>query len=269
MKIDGNTKIIGFFGSTYKTSKMYGMYNAAFETLGLNYTYVPFVVNGLKKAVEGVRNLGIHALGVTIPYKIEIIKYLDKLDKNARRIGAVNSVINSNGRLIGSNTDGLGAVKALEEVTILKKKKIILLGSGGAARAVAFAVKDSGGNLLISNRSVETGHELADTVNCQFIPLDQLAKEMVNTDILINATSVGMAPNESQSLVADELFRPWLVIMDLVTNPQDTRMLKGAKTKGCKIVYGKRMLFWQAVLKFKLFTGIEAPVKIMEEAINA
>src|SRR3989344_4504637 len=112
MTINGETKIIGFFGSTYKTSKMYALYNAAFKALNLNYVYIPFMVSDLKKAVEGIKNLGIHAVGVTIPYKIDIIKYLDELDENAKRIGAVNAVINVNEKLIGYNTDGLGAVMA-------------------------------------------------------------------------------------------------------------------------------------------------------------
>ena len=114
IKINGETQIIGFFGSTYKTSKMYAMYNAAFKALDLNYIYIPLVVNNLQKAVEGIRNLGIKGIGVTIPYKIEMIKYLDELDENAKRVGAVNVVINNHGKLIGGNTDGLGAMKALE-----------------------------------------------------------------------------------------------------------------------------------------------------------
>src|SRR6266516_121098 len=145
-KINGETNVIGFFGATYRTSKMYAMYNAAFEALGLNYIYIPFIVQDLAKAVEGVRNLGVQALGVTIPYKIEILPYLDELDSDAQRIGAVNAVINSGGRLIGANTDGKGAVRALQEATSIAGKKVILLGAGGAARALAFALADARGS---------------------------------------------------------------------------------------------------------------------------
>src|SRR5436305_6362250 len=116
-KINSETQINAFFEATYKTSKMYSMYNAAFEALGLNYIYVPLIVNDLEKAVEGVRHLGIRAVGVTIPYKITIMSYLDELDSDARRIGAVNAIVNTDGRLRGTNTDGKGAVKALQEVT--------------------------------------------------------------------------------------------------------------------------------------------------------
>ena len=269
IKINCETQIIGFFGSTYKTSKMYAMYNAAFKALDLNYIYIPLVVNNLQKAVEGIRNLGIKGIGVTIPYKIEMIKYLDELDENAKRVGAVNVVINNHGKLIGGNTDGLGAMKALEEVTNLKNKKVILLGSGGAARAIAFAVKDRDGKLIIVNRTYKIARDLAHAVNCRFIKLDQLGKEIKEADILINATSVGMAPNIHESLVTKEYLRHKLAVMDLVTNPKETKLLKEAKEKGCKIVYGERMLFWQSVLKFKIFTGAEPPVKVMEESLYA
>lgn len=268
-KINGETQIVGFLGSTYKTSKMYAIYNAAFAALGLNYIYIPFAVSNLKSAVGGIRNLGIKAIGVTIPYKIEIIKYLDELDENAKRIGAVNVVINNNGKLIGGNTDGLGAVKALQEVTILTNKKIILLGSGGAARAIAFAVRDEAANLIITNRTYKTARDLAITANCQFIQFDQLDKEIRDADILINATSVGMAPNKNESSVDKKLLHSDLIVMDIVTNPKETKLLKSAKKMRCKIVYGERMLFWQAVLKFKLFTGVDAPIKVMEESLYA
>lgn len=269
MKINGETQIIGFFGSTYKTSKMYSMYNTAFKALNINYAYIPFVVNDLKKAVDGIRNLGIRAVGVTIPYKIEIIKYLDELDKNARRIGAVNVVINNNGKLIGGNTDGLGAVKALKEVTSISRKKVILLGAGGAARAIAYALSDEGGRLTILNRTVEEAEKLAVKIGDHFDRLEMIKKEIKDADILINSTSVGMVPNKNESLVNKNLFQKKLIVMDLVTNPKETKLLKEAKETGCQIVYGERMLFWQAVLKFKLFTGIEASIKVMEESLYA
>ncbi|MBI4990818.1 shikimate dehydrogenase [Candidatus Gottesmanbacteria bacterium] len=269
MKINGETQIIGFFGSTYKTSKMYAMYNAAFHTLNLNYIYVPFIVNDLKKAVEGIRNLGIKGVGVTIPYKIAIVKYLDELDENAKRIGAVNVVINNNGKLIGGNTDGLGGVKALKEVTKISGKKVILLGAGGAARALAFAIKDEDGNLVIVNRTEEIGDDLAKAVGSKFIQFHQLDKEIKDADILINATSIGMAPNDNKSLVDKQFLHSDLIVMDIVTNPKETKLLKMAKKMRCKIVYGERMLFWQAVLKFKLFTGIGTPIKVMEESLYA
>lgn len=268
MKINGETKIIGFFGATYKTSKMYAMYNVVFENLELNFVYVPFVVEDIKKGVEAIRSLDIHAVGVTIPFKISIMKHLDKLDDNAKRIGAVNVVLNKNGKLIGGNTDGKGGVKALKEKTEVKDKKIILLGAGGAARAIAFAIKDEGGKLTVLNRTVEDAKELAQTVDCQFGGLEKLSELLPTTDILINSTSVGMSPDIDQSLVNKELLRRGLTVMDIVSNPKETKLLKEAKAIGCQVVFADRMLLWQGVLKFKLYTGIEPPVSVMEEALK-
>src|SRR6266699_4328228 len=193
-RINGETHLIGFFGATYRTSKMYAMYNAAFEALGLNYVYVPLIVKDLEKAVEGVRHLGIKAIGVTIPYKIDVVPYLDELDSDARKIGAVNAIVNHHGTLLGANTDGKGAVKALQEVTAIAGKKVVLLGAGGAARSVAFAVSDEGGKLVIVNRTVDAAATLAEAVNGKYATLDKLEQEIQDAHIVINATSVGMVP---------------------------------------------------------------------------
>ena len=266
--INGETHIIGFFGATYRTSKMYAMYNAAFEALGLNYIYIPFIVQDLAKAVEGVRHLGVQALGVTIPYKIEILPYLDELDSDASRIGAVNAVINSNGRLIGANTDGKGAVRALQEATLIAGKKVVLLGAGGAARALAFAIADEGGELLIVNRTEEAARTLAQAVGCRYGIVEQLAEEIGNTHIVVNATSVGMAPNVDASSLSQDMLRPELIVMDLVSNPRETQLLTTARERGCKLVYGERMLFWQGALKFQLYTGAEPPLAVMVAALR-
>lgn len=268
MAINGETKLIGFFGSTYKTSKMYAMYNAVFKALGLNYAYVPLMVNDLKKAIEGIRHLGISAVGVTIPYKIEIIPFLDELDDNAKRIGAVNVVLNKNGKLIGGNTDGEGAVMALKEKTEIKGKKVILLGTGGAARAIAFAIKDAGGKLIILNRTVKDAQKLAQVTGASFGGLEKISPKIKNADILINSTSVGMAPDINQSLVNKKLLHKKLTVMDIVSHPRETKLIKEALAVGCLIVYAERMLLFQGLLKFKLYTGIKPPTKIMEKALQ-
>lgn len=267
MKINGETKLIGFLGSTYKTSKMYAMYNAAFEALGLNYAYIPLVVKDLKKAAEGIRSLDISAVGVTIPYKIDLIPFLDELDENAKRIGAVNVVLNKEGKLIGGNTDGTGAVMALKEKTEVKGRKVILLGAGGAARAIAFAVKDAGGELIILNRTVSDAQELAKSVDCQFGSLEKLSELLPTTEILINSTSVGMVPDIDKSLVDKKFLNKKLIIMDIVSNPKETKLLREAREVGCQTVFADRMLLWQGVLKFEMYTGIKPPIKIMEESL--
>lgn len=268
MKINGETKIIGFFGSTHKTSKMYAMYNAVFENLGLNYVYIPLVVENIGKAVEAIRNLGISAVGVTIPYKISIVKYLDELDHNAKRIGAVNFFLNKKGKLIGGNTDGEGAMMALKEKIEIKGKKVILMGAGGAGRAIAFAIKDAGGELIILNRTIGDAQKLARSVDCQFGSFEKLSELLPTTEILINSTSVGMAPDINKSLVDKKFLNKKLTVMDIVSNPRETKLLKEAKEIGCQTVFADRMLLWQGVLKFKLYTGINPPIELMEKALK-
>lgn len=272
MKINGETKLIGFLGSTYRTSKMYTIYNAAIEALGLNCLYVPFVVQDLKQAVEGIRHLGIAAVGVTIPHKISIIPFLDELDADARQAGAVAAVVNHNGRLIGSTTDGKGALKALQEKIDVSNKKVILIGAGGAARAIAFSLHHAGGNLTILNRAEEIGMaaSLAKDIGCPWGDFSQLESSAQQSDIIIHTTPVGMANTSmaGQSLVPAQLLRAGMTVMDIITHPKKTKLLQDAEARGCQIVYGDRMLLWQAVYKFKLYTGVEPPVDVMEKAIE-
>ena len=272
MKINGETKLIGFFGSTYRTSKMYAIYNAAMEALGLNYLYVPFVVNDLQKAVEGMRHLGIAAAGVTIPYKMSIIPFLDELDAESKMVGAVAVVVNRGGKLIGSTTDGQGGLKALQEKTDLAGKKVVLIGAGGAARALAFSVLRAGGQLTVLNRAEEIAmaESLGKDLGCPWGDFSGLESTVSEADIVIHTTPVGMAntPLAGKSLVRPELLRPDMTVMDIVTNPRKTQLLQDAESRGCQVVYGDRMLLWQGVYKFKLYTGVEPPVKVMEQAMD-
>jgi shikimate dehydrogenase len=272
MKINGETKLIGFFGSTYRTSKMYAIYNAAMEALGLNYLYVPFVVQDLQKAVEGMRHLGIAAAGVTIPYKMSILPFLDELDAESKMVGAVAVVVNRDGKLIGSTTDGQGALKALQEKTDVAGKQVVLIGAGGAARAIAFSVHQAGGKLTVLNRAEEIGmaEDLGKALACPWGDFSGLESCVRAADIVIHTTPVGMAntPLAGKSLLRAELLRPDLTVMDIITNPRQTQLLQDAERRGCQIVYGDRMLLWQAVYKFKLYTGVEPPVQVMEQAMN-
>jgi len=271
VKINGETKLIGFFGSTYRTSKMYAIYNAAMEALGLNYLYVPFVVNDLAKAVEGMRHLGIAAAGITIPYKISIIPYLDELDAEAKQVGAVAVVVNQNGKLIGGTTDGKGALKALQEKTAVVGKQVVLIGAGGAARAIAFSIHQAGGQLTVLNRAEELdmAESLAKDLGCPYGDFSRLETSVAQADIVIHTTPVGMAntPLADKTLLPAQLLRPGMTVMDIVTNPRKTKLLQEAKQQGCQVVYGDRMLLWQGVYKFKLYTGVEPPVEVMEQAM--
>ncbi|WP_165774529.1 shikimate dehydrogenase [Candidatus Viridilinea mediisalina] len=272
MHINGHTKLIGFFGSTYQTSKMYALYNSAIQALGLNYLYVPFAVDDLQQAVAGVRHLGIAAIGITIPYKVAILPYLDALDPMAQRIGAVNLVINRDNRLIGYNTDGSGAVQALQEQTSLQGKPVCLLGAGGAARALAFALSDAGCPLTILNRTPSAAQALAQAIGptVAWGDYSALPASLTTSTIIINTTPVGMVGSgrEADSLVPSALLEPSMVVMELVTNPRETPLLQAASQRGCTLVYGQRMLLWQAVHKFQLYTGVEPPVAVMEQVMG-
>jgi shikimate dehydrogenase len=252
---------------------MYAIYNAAMEALGLNYLYVPFVVQDLQKAVEGMRNLGIAAAGVTIPYKMSIIPFLDELDAEAKMVGAVAVVVNRNGRLIGGTTDGQGALKALLEKTDVDGKQVALIGAGGAARAIAFSVRRAGGKLTVLNRAeeLEMAESLGKDLGCPWGDFSRLETSVRQADILIQTTPVGMAntPLAGKSLIGPELLRPDMTVMDIVTNPRKTPLLQDAEYRGCRVVYGDRMLLWQGVYKFKLYTGVEPPVQVMEQAMEA
>ena len=194
--------------------------------------------------------------------------YLDRIDPDAQAIGAVNTVVNDDGLLTGYNTDGEAAVKALEEVTSPDGKKVVLVGSGGAARAVAAALKKKGANLVILNRTEAKARQLAEKAGAaDFGGLEKLPL-LAGADIVINATSVGMAPQTGETIVPRQFLHPRLTVFDIVYNPRETRLLREAREKGCAVVYGYKMLLYQAARQFQLFTGHSAPLGVMESALT-
>jgi shikimate dehydrogenase len=265
--IDAGTRVCCLIGDPVEHSLSPLVHNAGYKALGLNYAYLSFKVSDIKQAVEGIRGLGIRGASVTIPHKTGVLKYLDKLEPLAERIGAVNTIVNDGGVLSGYNTDGDGAVKALEEVTNLKDKKAVLIGAGGAALAIASGLKAKGVRLVALNRTESKARELAEKVGAEgYGNLKELAK-IAPADILINATSVGMWPKINQSIVPGELLHNRLTVFDIVYNPRETRLIAEAREKGCTIVYGYKMLLYQAAAQFELFTGLKAPLEAMESAL--
>jgi len=252
------------------------IHNIAFQKLGIDYVYVAFRVEKsmLKMAVDGIRALSIRGLNVTVPHKVEIIKYLDKVDELAEKIGAVNTIVNENGKLIGYNTDGLGAIKALKDNGFyIKSKRVLILGAGGAARAVAYYVaKEEPSEIIILNRSVEKALELSDKIGyemnvaCRAAKLDEdnLKRTLEDTDLLINCTSLGMFPKVDETPIPKAFLTKEMTVMDIVYNPMYTRLLRDAADVGCKIIYGLDMLVNQAALSFEIWTGIKAPIEEMK-----
>jgi shikimate dehydrogenase len=277
--ITGKTNVFGIIGDPVEHSLSPGMHNAAFKELGLDNIYVPFQVKAehLEDAIIGAQSLGIKGFNVTIPHKTEVINYLDYLDIAAGLIGAVNTIEFGKNGAVGHNTDGIGAVMAIEEVTPIKNKKVVILGAGGASRAIAFQLLLSGvENLVIANRTVEKAAELkTDLVEkldheVRVSGLDEnLTHELSNTDILINTTPVGMYPNVDQKpVVTAEMMHPDLVVNDIVYNPLKTGLLKEGDKAGAKSISGIKMLMYQGVEAFKIWTGIEPPVEIFQDALK-
>lgn len=241
------------------------MHNAAFKYTGYPGVYVAFDVVDAAKAAEGIRCFGIPGASITIPHKVRIMDHIDDICYAARRIGAVNTIITKDGKLYGKNTDAAGAVSALRAETRIKGKHVVILGSGGAARAVAFGVSDAGGITHIVCRNLKKGREITRNIEADVFPFEKLSH--VPCDILINTTPVGMYPDVDKSPVDPFFFRPGLVVMDIIYNPVITRFLADAQKAGCRVVSGLSMFVYQGALQFKEFTRLDAPVDVMKNAV--
>jgi shikimate dehydrogenase len=256
-------------GSLSKFAVSFGaaMHNAGYLALGLDWHYVPFEVNDLAGALSGMRALGIRGFGVSMPFKLSIMPLLDALDPLAERIGAVNTVINDNGELSGHNTDWVGAARALEEVRPLAGARVLLLGAGGAARAIAFGLSEHGARLTIANRSDHKSAALAKEVSAAHRPW-KARNQLADFDVLLNGSSCGMTGVNEDSPVDAGALRQELVVMDIVYKPLQTQLLRDATTCGCVAVHGGRMLLHQAARQFELYTGRDAPLEAMDAAMR-
>lgn len=266
MQIDEKTKIVASIAD--KQTKLGPiMHNSAYKYLGLNFVYIPFSITNCKNAVAGIRALNFRGSAVSMPCKQEVIRYLDKIDPVAKKIGAVNTILNDGGILAGYNSDCIGAVEALKEVCRLENKTVILIGAGGVARAIAYGLKKNKCNILIFNRTAERARRLSEDFNLKFGGNLNNIKGVKDYDILINATSVGFFPNVNKSILDKDTVKENKIVMDVVFDPLETPFLKIAKHKNCKIVPGYRMLIYQALFQFELFTGQKTPFEIMEKAL--
>jgi len=279
--ISGKTKVCGIIGDPIEHTMSPVMHNAAFRKLGLDYVYLPFHVRQeeLGKAIDGMRALNIRGLNVTIPHKVSIIPLLDKLDSLAEKIGAINTIVNEDGVLTGYNTDATGFLQALLERRVRPEgKKVVILGAGGASRAISFILTERGANLFVLNRQLARAEDLAGriaqvfskNVSAQELNEENLKMALARADILINATSVGMVPDVNETPVPAELLKPGLIVFDIVYNPIQTRLLKEAEAVGAKTIDGLEMLVWQGALAFEKWTGQKAPLDLMKrEAMKA
>jgi len=265
MEINGATEISGIMGNPVAHSLSPAMHNAGFAALGLNKVYLPFVVQDVGQAMTGLRALGIRGASVTIPHKQAVIPYLDTIDPIAEKIGAVNTLVINNTSIHGANTDWLGANRALEEKISLKGASVLLLGAGGSARAIGFGLLEAGASLTIASRTPEKGRGLAKLLGCPWLPLAEGAN--ARAEILVNATSLGMAPQQELLPIAREALANFKVVMDIVYAPLATRLLQEAGQAGCQTINGLAMLLHQGAAQFELWTGLQAPAEVMRQSL--
>jgi shikimate dehydrogenase len=265
-------------GSLSKLASPLGrsMHEAGYRALGLPYAYVPFEVRNLRGAIDGMRGLGIRGFGVSHPFKQEVIPLLDALDPVARRIGAVNTIVNDPAAgLVGHNTDWVGAVRALEEAIAstsgpppLDRARVLLVGAGGAARAIAFGLRERGARATIANRDAAKARAVAGDTGFTAAPLEE-TRRAGDYDIVVNATTLGQADVGAEGPVPVEALRAGQVVMDIVYKPLKTRLIEAASSRGAVAVHGGRMLLYQAAAQFELYTERRAPLDAMDQALRS
>jgi len=263
--VDTRTILYGVIGNPVSHSLSPAMHNRAFAEVGLNSIYLAFNVTDIGSAVAGVRGLGLRGVSITIPHKVAALSYLDEIDGKANLIGAINTIVNHQGKLRGYNSDCYGAVKALTAKTTLWGKEVALIGAGGAARAVGFGLLWEGAHITVFNRSIKNGERLAKDMGVNFRPLTEF--DQVSHQIIVNATSVGMSPNIEEMPIAPSLLSSEMVVMDIVYHPMRTALLRAAEKAGCTTVDGAAMFVYQGVAQFEKWTGVKAPVKAMQDAV--
>jgi len=277
--ISPKTQFCALIGNPVGHSMSPAIHNAAFAATGQDFVYVACQVEDVAGALAGMRALGnFRGMSVTIPHKIEVMKYVDEISDTDRAIGSINTVICDNGKLIGLGTDGPGALKALTDAeTDLTGKTVLMLGCGGAARAIAFTLAnrtelaklvmlDVDQNFL-QGLSDDLRQKTDKQIESALLNQSSIAAAMAKSDVIIQCTPIGMHPKEDATLIAAELFRPGQVVFDVVYNPLETRLLREAKAAGCVTISGVEMFINQAILQFEQFTGIDAPTEIMRQVV--
>lgn len=267
-KITAKTKICMVIGDPVEHSLSPQMHNAGYESLHIDNQYVYVAcqvgIEDIKKFIEGIRVMNIRGISCTVPHKIAVMPYLDEIDEVAQKIGAVNTIVNNDGKLIGYNTDWQGILLPLEKLTSLNGKTVAILGAGGAARAAAYAVTKKGAKLVIYNRTLEKAQDIAKEFNGNAFGITEL-NTITNAEIIINTTSVGLQ-NVSETILPVDYISNHHIIFDAVYG-HETKLLKDAKEKKAKTISGIEMLLHQGIEQFKLFTGYDAPVDVLRKVL--
>ena len=281
MDIDAHTKLCGVIGNPVEHSLSPAIHNAAFRQLGLNFVYLAFPVEDIAGAIKGIRALGnLRGFSVTIPHKVAVIPYLDEVEPTAKHIGSVNTITVERGKLTGHNTDASGALRAIRDAGVeLKDQRVLMLGSGGAARAIAFAlgVETHIAGLTILGVDEKEREGLVRDLKAK-TPLridqgpvspDRLRRALEEANLVLHCTPLGMHPKVDETAVPKQLIRPPLTVMDIVYNPLETRLLREANEAGCTTIRGVEMFLNQAAAQFELWTGQPAPTDVMRAVLEA
>ena len=266
MKIDTSTRLYAVLGDPVAQSLSPVMHNRAFEEKGINGVYVALRVTDPKAVADAVRTLGLAGCSVTTPHKEVVLEGLDEVTPFARKVGAVNTIINREGRLLGDNTDGPAALVALQSQNEVTGKKVALIGAGGAAKGIGHALCGAGSTVTIINRTIENGKRLANELSVAFLPLSEIDKEAF--DILINTTSVGMHPKVDESPIEGYQFEEYQVVMDIIYNPLETKLMAAARQKKCLVIDGVEMFVRQGAMQFERWTGVKAPYQKMDAVVR-
>lgn len=279
--IDVNTQLCGVIGNPVGHSLSPAIHNAGYLAQGLNFVYLAFEVSDVGSVLNGMRAMpNFRGLSVTIPHKLAVIEHLDEIDPLAEKIGSVNTITNEGGRLIGSSTDGPGTLKAFEEAGVdLSGKRVLMLGAGGAVRAVAFAMAEVVGDgcVTLAGRNLDRVEPLAGDLRAKTdarINVGHLEHDIATLvpqhDVIVQGTPIGMAPESvGESCVPDGLLNSAQVVFDMVYRPLRTKLIEDADEAGCQVILGSEMLVQQAAVQYATWTGQDAPVDVMREAFLA
>lgn len=268
MLATSQTKLCCIIGNPIEHSLSPIMHNAGYNALKADFVFLAFKTAGLKETVKSLCLLNVKGIVVTIPFKKEVLNYVDEQSLDVQAIGAANTIVNENGKLIAFNTDWTGAMQTLKAKTKISGKKVAVLGAGGAARAIVYGLKKENAIVTVCNRTVENGKKLAEEFALEgFVSLSD-QKAIKNADIIINTTSVGMFPKKDYSPIPKSFLQPRHLVFDIVYTPKKTKLLKEAQAVGAKVVFGDAMVLATALPQFELFTGQKPPVKIMQEALE-
>ena len=276
--ITGKTKIVGVIGNPIEHSLSPPMHNNAYKQMNMDYVYVAFKIekDDISKVIESAKTMGIEGLNVTIPYKTDIMEYLDEVDETAMKINAVNTISFKNNIAKGYNTDGTGAIKSIEKYTSLKDKTVLVVGAGGASKAITFTlITRQIGKLIIANRSKDNACQLicnlkrqCDFEDIEYVDIARAGDVLDEVDIIINTTPIGMYPNvDVDTPIKTDNINEKHIVMDIIYNPLKTKLLRKAKANGAVTIEGTNMLINQGITAFEIFTGKTPSYESFEEAL--